>query len=244
MKFNSLFNITILPFTVAALSLIGFSNQAKAFILSGSASGIWGEPTPGTINTEPVYTGVGTNAFTWGDPTLFENAFSNKLVFGGSYFSTHTGSLFKIGDLTYHNGTVLYGTSVESVPLKLSLSFDQPTEVDNNFVYEFSLQNTPNLSEDPKLNADSVFVANNNDKFSFIYGGDEYTLSFSGFSQDNGQTTFNELQVLEGDKTTAAIFAKIDKVPEYTSVPEPGFPVALSLVGIYFISRRKAKKTK
>lgn len=243
MKLNSFFNKAVFPFAIAALSVIGFSNQAKAAVFSGSVNGSWGIPTPGEINDVPIYTGVGSDVFTWGDPTLFEGASANQLVFEGSSFSTDAGSLFKIGDLTYRNGTVLLGTSVESVPLNLSLSFDEPPSIDEIFDYGFTLQNTPNLSEDPESNADFLFVVENDAKRSFKYGGNEYTLSLAGFSQDNGKTQVNEFRALEGAKTTASVFAKIDKVTfSKKEVPEPGFAVGLSVLGFYLISRRKAKK--
>ncbi|MGB3754922.1 MAG: choice-of-anchor K domain-containing protein [Rivularia sp. (in: cyanobacteria)] len=242
MKLN-FFNKAVFPFAVAALSVIGFSSQAKATVFSGSVNGSWGIPTRGSINSESIYTGVDTDVFTWGDPTPFKGASDNQLVFEGSSFSTNVGSLFKIGDLTYRNGTVLLGTSVESVPLNISLSFDEPPEMDEVFDYGFSLQNTPNLSDDAELNADFLFVAENNAKRSFTYGGNKYTLSLAGFSQDNGKTRVDEFRALEGEKTTASVFAKIDKVTfSKKEVPEPGFGVGLSVLGFYLISRRKAKK--
>ncbi len=151
MKLNLFFNKAVFPFAVAALSVIGFSSQAKATTFSGSVNSSWGIPTSGDINDDPIYTGVETDVFSWGDPTPFEGASANQLVFKGSSFSTDTGSLFKIGDLTYRNGTVLLGTSVESVPLNISLSFDELPEIDEVFDYGFSLQNTPNLSDDPRI---------------------------------------------------------------------------------------------
>jgi hypothetical protein len=243
MKLNSFFNKTIFPFAVAALSVISFSNQAKAIVFSGNVNSSWGIPTPGDINDNPIYSGVDTNVFTWGDPTLFEGASANQLVFEASSFSTDAGSLFKIGDLTYRNGTVLLGTSVESVPLHISLSFDEPPEIDEVLDYGFSLQNTPNLSDNPELNADYLFVVENDVKRSFKYGGNQYTLSLAGFSQDNGKTRVNEFRALEGEKTTASVFAKIDKVAfAKKQVPEPGFVIGLSVVGFYLVSRRKVKK--
>ncbi|MGB3641906.1 MAG: choice-of-anchor K domain-containing protein [Rivularia sp. (in: cyanobacteria)] len=243
MILNSFFSKAVFPVAVAALSAISFPNQAEAAVFSGKVTGSWGIPTPGKINDDPIYTGVGTNVFTWGDPTLFEGASANQLVFEGTSFSTDAGSLFKIGDLTYRNGTVLLGTSVESVPLNISLSFSEPPSIDEVFDYGFSLQNTPNLSDNPDLNADFLFVVENDVKRTFKYGGSEYTLSLAGFSQDNGKTQVNEFRALEGGKATASVFAKIDKVTfSKQEVPEPGLGVGLSVLGFYLISRRKAKK--
>ncbi len=239
MKLNSLFNIAVSPLAMVALSIISFPGQAKAVIFSGSVSGKWGEPTSGSVNTNPVYTGVGTNTFTWGDPTPFKDASANQLMFEGSSFSADTKTLFKIGDLTYVNGTVLLGTSVESAPLNLSLSFNEATSVNQVFDYQFYFQNTPNLSDNPEDNADYVLVTEKNSKRSFTYGGEKYTLSLTGFSHDNGTTNIDEFRVLEGEKTTAAIFGQITKVPLSKKVPEPGLLMGLSAVGVYLISRRK-----
>ena len=244
MKLSSFFKIAVFPFALAALNIIGSPNQVKAAVFSGSVIGSWGEPTHGSINTDPFYTGENTNTFSWGDPTLFKGASANQLVFEGNSFSADAGSLFKIGDLTYRNGTVLLGTSVESVPLNLSLSFDEPPEINEIFDYGFSLQNTPNLSDNPELNADYLLVVDNGAKGSFKYGGNEYTITLAGFSQDNGKTKVSQFRVLEGEKTTASVFAKIDKVAfSKKEVPEPGFPIALSLIGAYFISQKKYKRS-
>lgn len=243
MKLSSLFYKVVFPF--AALSVISFSSKAEAAAFSGNVNGSWLEPTPGDINDNPLYTGVEKDVFTWGDPTLFKGAAANQLVFEGNSFSADAGSLFKIGDLTYRNGTVLLGTSVDSVPLKLSLFFNELVEAEQVFEYQFDLKNTPNLSDNPELNADFLVVNEKDVKQTFVHDGNAYTLSLTGFSQDNGQTQVNEFRVLEGEKTKAAIFGKIDKVAfSKKEVPEPGFPLALSVVGIYLISRRKAKKVK
>lgn len=248
MKLSWFFHIILFPFAV--LSAIAFSGQAKAVDFFGSVNGTWGKPTPGEINDYPVYIGVGTNAFTWGDPTYFKGASANQLVFEGSSFSTDAGSSFKIGDLTYRNGTVLLGTSVETASLNLNLSFNGENGVNQvvefGFEYDLFLDNTINKEDaDPQENADKVFFVNNNIKRNFSYGGNTYTLSLNGFTQDNGYTQVGELRALEGEKSTAAIFGQINKVNSSTKqVPEPGFPLVLSIAGIYLISRRKAKNSK
>ena len=244
MKLSSVFNKTVFPLAVTILSATSFAEGAEAATLSGSVSGSWQEPLPGIINENPVYTGVETDTFTWGDATPFENAFPNELMFEGNSFSTDTGSLFKLGDLSYTNGTVSLGSSVESVPLSLSLSFDESTEVDAVFQYEFYLENTVNNFVDPEEDADRVYFANNDLEQSFIYNGNPYTFTLAGFSQDDGKTTSSELKVLEGETTATGIFAKIEPVSVSKQIPEPGFVVAFSLIGVYLISWKKATKTK
>ena len=145
---------------------------------------------------------------------------------------------------------MLLGTSVETASLNLNLSFNGENGVNQvvefGFEYDLFLDNTINKKDaDPQENADKVFFVNNNIKRNFSYGGNTYTLSLNGFTQDNGYTQVGELRALEGEKSTAAIFGQINKVNSSTKqVPEPGFPLVLSIAGIYLISRRKAKNSK
>ena len=57
MKLSSVF-VTSLSVAVSALTALGFSSQAQALTFSGKSSGAWGEPTPGSINTNPIFSGV------------------------------------------------------------------------------------------------------------------------------------------------------------------------------------------
>lgn len=238
MKLSSLF-VTTLSVAVSALTALGFSSQAQALTFSGESSGVWGEPTPGGMNTNPVYSGVRSNSFSWGDPDDFGTG-PNQLTFSGDSFSSEIGSLFKIGDLTYFNGSVTPGTSVESVPLNLRVSFGDRVNVSEVFNFDFHLKNTPNDSPNPAENADFVFVGKNFGNRNFTFADKKYTLSLTGFRETGSTTDVSEFRVLEGKETTAAIFAKITLVPPAKTIPEPGTVAGLSLLGIYLISRRKS----
>jgi hypothetical protein len=245
MKLSSVFITALSTFAVIG-TVLGFSSQAQALSFSGTSSGTWGEPTPGSINTKPVFTGVNTNSFTWGelipnDPTF--NTPQNQLIFTGKSFSAEKDSLFKIGDLTYFNGTVPRGTNVDSVPLNLHVSFKNLVDVSEVFNFDFHLVNTENLSKNPWNNADYVYPKRNFGDRSFTYSGKKYTLELIGFSQDDGVTSVSQFNVLEGEQTTAAIFAKITQVPEAKKVSEPGVVVGVSLLGVYLISRKKSSNS-
>jgi hypothetical protein len=239
MKLSSVF-VTSLSVAVTALTALGFSSQAQALIFSGKSSGVWGEPTPGSINTNPIYSGVGTNSFRWGDADDFGTG-QNQLTFNGDSFSSEMGSLFKIGDLTYFNGSVTPNTSVDFVPLNLHVSFGDRLNVSEVFNFDFYLKNTPNDSPNPAENADFVYVGKNFSDRNFTFADKKYTLSLTGFRETGSTTDVSEFRVLEGEKTTAAIFAKITEVPSDTkTIPEPGTVAGLSLLGIYLISLRKS----
>lgn len=239
MKLSSAF-VTTLSVAVTALTALGFSSQAQALTFSGNSSGAWGEPTPGGINTNPVYSGVGTNSFRWGDPDDFGTG-PNQLTFSGDSFSSEIGSLFKIGDLTYFNGSVTPNTSVDFVPLNLHVSFGDRPNLSEVFNFNFQLVNTPNDSAtNPADNADFVYVGKNFGNRNFTFADKQYTLSLTGFRETGSTTDVSDFRVLEGERTTAGIFAQITEVPPAKTIPEPGTIAGLSLLGIYLISRRKS----
>jgi hypothetical protein len=240
MKLSSVFVTTLYAFAVTALTALGFSGQAQALTFSGNSSGAWGEPTPGGMNTKPIYSGVGSNSFSWGDPDDFGTG-PNQLTFAGNTFSSEMGSLFKIGDLTYFNGSVTPNTSVDFVPLNLYVSFGDRLNLSEVFDFNFQLVNTPNDSKNPVDNADFVYVGKNFGNRNFTFADKKYTLELTGFREQGSTTDVSDFRVLEGQKTTAAIFAKITEVPSNSkTIPEPGTVAGLSLLGIYLISRRKS----
>ena len=173
---------------------------------AGFFNGKWGEPTPGAENNFPVFGGVNTHSFKWGeDPVTFRN----ELNFIINSFSTEVNQNFKIGDLTYFNGSVNIGTNVESVPLSIELELYDPTRITGTFEFDFNLVSTPG-SDDPEADADFVIPVNEISSGSFEYEGEDYTIRLLGFSQDNGQTFTEEFSALENSITTAGLYAKIE----------------------------------
>ncbi|MEH2022423.1 choice-of-anchor K domain-containing protein [Nostoc sp.] len=232
MKLSFVFAAAISSFFVSSTTGFGFSGQADALTFSGISSATWGEPTPGSANTTPIYTGVGSNTFTWGQPNL-PAGLPNKLTFNQTSFSADINSVFKIADLTYFNGTVLPDTSVEFVPLNLNVSFSPPVGISQVFDFSLHLINTLNDARDPEKSADFVFIDTNLSNRSFTFGSNKYTLELTGFNPDVRQIS---IKALEGAITTTAIYAKIKTIPEPTSV------AGLSLLGIYLISRKNSGK--
>ncbi|MDZ8025600.1 MAG: choice-of-anchor K domain-containing protein [Nostoc sp. DedQUE11] len=235
MKQSLVVATAISSFFVTGTTALGFSGQAQAFSFSGISSGTWGVPIPGSLDTNPKFTGVGTNTFTWGEPSP-PSTLPNKLVFDGSSFSGNTDSVFKIGELKYFNETVLKGTSVEFVPLNLNLSLNSPVGINQAFDFDFRLVNTANTSTNPpQQNADFVFLDTNLSYNTFTFAGNKYTLELTGFSPDVPQFS---IQAVEGGTTTTAVYAKLKTIPEPTTI------AGLSLLGIYLISRKKSLQKK
>lgn len=120
----------------------------------GSTGGKFDNPAPATA----VVSGVGSNQFAWGsgDPS--------SLTFAGSAFDTKPDTEFKLGRLTFHNGTIAAGTGADSVDLTLAIGFDPVPEKNFNLKSTMHIINTPNTS-DPVASADTVTIGG----FSFTF---------------------------------------------------------------------------
>ncbi|WP_375472989.1 choice-of-anchor K domain-containing protein [uncultured Nostoc sp.] len=228
MKLSFVLTIAISSFFVSSTTGFAFSGQAQALTFSGISSATWGNPTPGSTDTNPIYTGVGSNTFTWGQPNSL-SGFPNKLTSYGTSFSTDINSVFKIGDLTYFNGKIRTDTGIGFVPLNLNVSFSPPVGTSQVFDFNLRLVNTLNDPKDPEKSADLVFLDTDLSNRSFTFGSNKYTLELTGFKLDGRQIS---IKALEEATTTTAIYAKIK------TIPEPAALAGLSLLGIYLISRK------
>ena len=86
--------------------------------VSGAVNGVWVNPNPSAAPV--VVSGVGTSTFTWGTP---DGTPANSVKFnsGGGNFTSSTETAFKVGTITYFNGTTASGTTPDSVQLALTL---------------------------------------------------------------------------------------------------------------------------
>ncbi len=213
------------------MSTLFLAHPATALTFTGMGAGTWGTPLSNENN--PQVTGVGTSDFTWGVASV-AGASPNQLSFQGSPFTALENESFKVGDLTYFNGTILAETGIASVPLNFELTFSAPIMVSQVFSIDFEILTTQNVGTADE-NADAVLpVALMGEQSLSAYGSD-YTLSLVGFSQDGGLTTTKELRVLEDARTTASLFGRIVAVPDEPSsrIPEPG--AIAGLFGFVFL---------
>lgn len=213
------------------LSTVLLAHPATALTFTGSGTGTWG--TPLSTENDPQFTGVGTSEFTWGTASALE-AHPNQLSFQGSQFTAEENDVFKVGDLTYFNGTILANTGIASVPLNFELAFSDPIGRSQVFSIDFEILTTPNVGT-AEENADAVMPIASMSEQSFSVKGEDYTLSLVGFSQDGGLTTSEEFRVLEDARITASLFGRIVAVPLEPSsrIPEPG--AIAGLVGLAFV---------
>lgn len=227
-------------FSGVVVASLSNATIAQAQLFVGDSSGTFGTPTPSSA----VFTGVGTNTFTWGQGSPPP---PSSLNFEGSSFSTELDQLFAVGDLTYFNGTITGGTGADSVPLNILLSTTTPSDINETFIFGFDLISTPNTGT-PEENADIVSPINIIPSQSFDVNGVDYTLELLGFSQDGGITIEDDFRVLEGATTTAILFGEITVAPVLpptpTSTPEPSAMIGLLAVSGLGIANKLKKKSK
>jgi hypothetical protein len=201
---------------IACFGMLSFATLSEAtLIFAGQSSGTWNDPTP----EDAVFTGVGTNHFTWGVPTDTPNGSSSSVTFDGTSFYTEEQSSFKLGSLTFYNGTTKKGTSIKSVDLSIDIDFTDPYTGEELFSFTFSVFNTNNVG-DPWTDADYLYFPDSYPDTSFQYQDENYNLRLLGFSQDEGVNILEQFHVLEGESTEADLYAHV--TGGIDPIPEPG----------------------
>jgi len=231
--------ITLSLVTPATCLFLLCANSTALASFSGTTTGIFVDPSPSTATV----TGVGTSFFTFGSGVSTPSC---SLQYTSTAFQDiPVETTFKVGTLTYYNGSIYSGTEANSVALSLALNFTAPSGVSQNFTYGLQLISTLN-TDDPISSADYVVLSSFPD-VRFISEGVSYTLSLQftdlqggGFIQSG-----NQLHVLENDQATAVLTGKITTAvaPATTAVPEPSTYITgiciLSMVGLNYWRKRK-----
>jgi hypothetical protein len=192
---------------LVAGSCLALAASAGAIPISGTSSGVFVNPAPGSA----VVTGVGTNDFTWGDGSAF-GSLPNELEFTGTPFAGATGTPFSFGTLAYFNGTVAAGTEATSVDLSVTLTFTTPTGVVQAFTFPLVLINTPNVPGDDDASADIVRLTSGIAPEYFVVDGVSYSLEFLGFMA-GGEATL-DFRALEQGTASAELVGVVNPVPE------------------------------
>jgi hypothetical protein len=222
MRFDTLF----LAIALSAASLPTYAADP----VSGTTGGVWVNPNPGVAPI--VTTGVGTSTFTWGQSTGATPA--NSVVFDNSpgTFASVTETPFKVGQLTYFNGTTSIGTNPDSVDLALTLDFNQPTLGAIVSDYTFKIVTTTN-TDDPDASADYLYLPSAFSMTTFVIGDTTYDVKLTGFSNIVGDGFLASddlaLHVREAGTASADLYAVVTS--EVAAVPEPQ-NVALLLAGL------------
>lgn len=223
----------------ALLSLLAVPWAAQASTVSGSTSGIWVNPEPGGATV----TGVNTPNFTWGGGTD-----TSKLGFASvAAFDAPIEAAFKIGTITYYNGTIPGDTGATSVDLRVNLNFTDPPQGNvGPFDFQFDLINTPNTGTQDQQ-ADYVYLPTVFPETTFTIEGVEYTLKLTGFENVTGSGFVSidntKFHVHEQGSASAELWAKVTtELPPPAVVPEPStwaMGVMSLLAGLGYTWRRR-----
>ena len=198
---------------LVAVGCCAVLGNAWATSFGGDSAGTFVNPVAGSDNPSMTVSGVGTSTFAWGaggDPSIVN--------YQNVAFSSPPETTFKIGTLTYYNGTINSGTGADGVSLNLNVAFTLPSGVHQNFLYGMQLINTVNTG-DPIASADYLILSTFPSSV-FSYGGSTYTLTL-GFQNLTGGgflQTGNELHVLEGGTATADLMGTI--TTDISGVPD------------------------
>lgn len=234
MKTAPVFKQSVLGAIGATCLVAGTQFSAQALTFDGSAAGQFGNPVnsmPGNFNELSSQDGGTNNQFTWGEAV--PDGINNFVKFNSANFSTAPDTEFKVGQLSYRNGTTIPGTSFNGdFPLSVALNFTNPAGVNPTFSYLFNILNTPNSTGTINGDADRLrFSTAGLSSSSFNLGGIDYSLQLLGFSSDNGATIITEFLSPEGETATSALYGKITTTST-TTTPVPTPALLPGLIGL------------
>lgn len=225
--------------TLALAIGAAFSSQAAAADVEGSTSGVWQSAVPG----DATVTGLGSPSFSWG--VAVQGSTPSSLQFQGDNFASAFETPFKLGTISYLNGTIANGTGASSVELELTLNFSIPALGQVADSFQFDLINTPNVGTTDNA-ADFVTLPDMFGSRAFSIEGVEYRVMITGFDNVAGDGFLNssssQFHVREGGRASADLYAMVTTaLPPTPPVPEPE-TYALLLVGLAIVGLWKSTR--
>jgi len=206
----------------------------------GTTTGSFSNPGPDSA----TFSGAGTSTFSWGTGE------QSWLSFEGASFDTMPGEVFKLGTLTFHNGTIGLTTGAEFVDFSAHLSFDNVHEMDFSLDTTFTMTNTPNVG-DIWENADQVTLGRWGYTFNVMEGFTSsvdimatLTAGMSGDAEGVDAAIYDD-SPLDPSPTYSLQVVSLVNVTDggfVTAVPEPPiYAIMLAGLGIIALSRKKTR---
>ncbi len=175
--------------------------------LEGMASATFSDPQGGAGMV--VSFANDDSLFSWGTAAL--PSFPSSVEFSGAEFSgVRPGMVFKVGDISYYNGTIYGGTQADAVDFEIEIAFENDRSV--VFGIPVELVNVPNYSYfSPDEAADFLRIPNNEVVQEIrVYGSDyRVAIAFGGSIETSGSTTLTQFHVWEGQTASAEVFGAI-----------------------------------
>ncbi len=223
---------------IAALASAGTA-ATWAVQFEGTAVGSWVNVV--SEASDDIYSVLNNDAggnatFNWGTPATTE--FNNQFTFDGvgsdglpNWVATDAETPFKLGDFTYRNGSTYNSTGINGVSLNVLLTIVDPAGLGaNDYLFNYSIVNTPNNTGNAVLDGDIVNILGQPSPTTFMFGGNEYTLDILGFSSDGGATIRTDFSSPEGGTATAELYARITE--DIHGIPEVGSSLLLLAVAL------------
>jgi hypothetical protein len=222
------------------MSLLAGANPASALTLA-NVEGTWSNPVGGT-NIDYKYDqsagGYGNNKSDqiWWGTGYWDDQVQSGLGFTGAAPPLATfdlGEPFQVGRLEHYNNYLVSGTQASAVDLTVSLTFNDPSGLEESFLFTFNINETSNL---PNPSDDYIFFPSSLPCETCVIEGTPYTLEFLGFGDNPGQLQ-DQLQSPEGATNSTLLWAKIT-----TPIPAPG-ALLLGAMGTGLIGWLRRRRT-
>ena len=180
--------------------------------LTGSASGVFQNPTGPAGMVTNLGGGATSSYFEWGDDNHPSIPLSKSWMqmSGGNFGNIAAGERFEIGDLTYYNGTILADTGADTIDLSIGLSLDINGNIFNPFFdFTFELINSVNLLDpnNPWPDADYVQIVDARSSRTLVINDTEFEFRLEfGDTTPNGFASFDQFHVLESADASVNVY--------------------------------------